>query len=365
MPEPINASATAWTLEASPSDLHDAADQLRTRATRLTSAQTTVDGAAAGVAGDWTGDTADVFQEHRAKVTGDLGDTATAISSVADTLSSTADLLTLTQALLDEQWQTISGVPHMRSGHDLRFQPRDDAEAAAVRTAISAAGSIRCSLDEELALKEAALYATRRDFLAIKHTWEPRQLTVINFNIGQGHGNVPAGTSLAERGVNIVNPFGDVHFGDAEDGTERAEMDEIADVIHGQGGDVVTLQEVFEEDLDQLEDELEKDGSEWTVHYTEASGKPHFDDSVVDALDPDDFGSHSFGNAVLVREGDVIEGSPDSGARGHKIDDEGSHVNVTPDYPHPEALPHPFDIPQAIADDGEGRSAAVAEVDLR
>lgn len=359
-PDPIAASATLWDLEADPSALQEAAADLRERALRLVSAQTTVDEAANSLTtnGYWSGDAADAYQSHRVTVTRDLGGLAGLIGEAAGALEEIAWILADGQRYLDEQFASVASIPHPRSGHDIRFEPADPDQAAQVRAAVTAAEEIRSNVDESLVLRESRLVGIGRDVGVIEDAWQPRTINVMNLNVGQGHGNEPW---LASRRDGVT----------AQDGTDPGDLDEIADVIAGQDADVVTLQEVFRHNAnDELLDENnletlleERTGDDWEIHFNEASTKVQFDDEVfeptlnpLDAFVPDATVA-PFGNAVAVREGDLISGSEEVGGA-HKLDTEGSTVRVPDDYPARDALPDEVE-------DDEGRSASVVEVALR
>jgi endonuclease/exonuclease/phosphatase family metal-dependent hydrolase len=135
-------------------------------------------------------------------------------------------------------------------------------------------------------------------------------------------------------------------------------MGEIAQVIADEDVDVVTMQEMFGQDADDLERELrERTGDEWTVYFGEASEKPYWSDGFR----PRGF-NEPFGNAIAVRHGGNVETSEYVDT--HKLDVPGSHVEP-PTIPSPQTPPGPDDPPpSAGVTDGEGRSAIEVELTL-
>lgn len=288
-PGPVWSASRVWDLEAAPASIEVGADEMRALGTRASSAQTTLDSAARLVDGEgsWEGDTAELYQDHRRRLAGDLGRLAELATSAAGALDAAASTLRSGQAMLDGLRAQVSTVPVSTSETGVRFHPRDEAEAARVRDALAASREIRAWVDEQLVLKEAAFAGAREDIAAIIESWRPKTVRVLDLNIGQGHGNA-------------------VH--DSR-GTDPGEMDEIGQIIADQDANVVTLQEVFSSDLETLRMWLEENtGDEWDVHFSAAMHKYQVDDSVIPDGEFD-----AFGNAVLVRRGDGIESSTEVG----------------------------------------------------
>jgi hypothetical protein len=362
VPEPAQASPISttdlWSLDASPQTLTEAAGAWRGLQEAATSAQGTVDAAAYQVLGEeaWTGQAADAYDEHRTKLTGDIGELAAWAGSIADALDSLAWTLQSAQNQLTEIRAALP-VPAVRQGDQLIFQPADADQAAAVTEAIAAANAIRSGLDEELVMKEAAFDTTLPDIVALKDSWREQTVRLVNLNIGSGHDNL--------------------NFGD-KSGVAPEEVDDLAARLVRENADIATLQEVFEEDLGTLEAELEeRTGEEWNVHFTEASTKPRFT-SPLDVLDtvfwggPDNNINEPFGNAVLVREGDQIAGS-DTVDDHIKLDAEGSVVREAPPPSSPtpgtttttSTVPGTPVPPDTQILDDEGRAAIQVEVTFR
>lgn len=166
-----------------------------------------------------------------------------------------------------------------------------------VRDAVAEAETIRSWVDERLRVWAGRLSEIRDSFDALGAAWadraEPSSIRLLNLNVGRGKGNWPW------QGA----------------GTEDGELDEIAEIILDNDADVVTLQEVFGSDVFPVEvfgnesivSRLRAEtGDEWNVHFSTADHK--FDNQDLgDFFHLDD--AEPFGNAILVREGDLIEDS--------------------------------------------------------
>jgi hypothetical protein len=167
----------------------------------------------------------------------------------------------------------------------LTFEPKDPAEQALVSSAVAAAQEIRGYVDEQLATQagrlRAVLYGTSQydpshsgspSLSTISDQWKPRDVRVLDYNVGQGYKNTPWD----------------------DDGTESEEIPEVGRVIAGSGANVVTLQEMFHGDAKQLLKWLnENAGGGWEMHFEEATGK----------FQSDEVKYRDFGNVVLVRTG--------------------------------------------------------------
>jgi uncharacterized protein YukE len=311
-PDPVLASYETFHLDADPAALETAAADLRGYGGQAHSARDTVDGAAGLIEleGSWEGDTATSYQSHRHKLTRDLGSVGDGAVGAADVLDRIAGILRLAQAMLDEQRGRLSAVavtereppriPHeyQPGGPISVFQPADENEAAMIADAVGVAREIRADVDVQLAEQEAALlrilHGSSRSYphlgtettpglTAISSTWRPREVRVLNLNVGQGFGNVPAGT------------------GDSEDGVDPGDIDEIGRIIENSGTNVVTLQEMFHVNASDLETWLnENTGGQWELHFEAADRKIQWDDAFN--LPPwDEDGYNDFGNAVLIR----------------------------------------------------------------
>src|SRR5262245_48001502 len=94
-PDPIWAGPSTWDLAASPSTLDLAVRGWRAQVTRVSSAQVLVDDEASALIRDraWEGETADRYQNHRLRLTGDMGDLGTALTDAAEALEQIAATL--------------------------------------------------------------------------------------------------------------------------------------------------------------------------------------------------------------------------------------------------------------------------------
>jgi len=311
-----------WNLHASTSAIGTAAGKWRELQSAATSVKDIIDAAAGSVVAEdsWTGAPADRYDDHRRKLTNDIEDAAELAGDVAAALDRILWTLAGAQNQLAEARESLN-VAATASGDRITFHPADDTQTAAVNAAINAANLIRAGVDEQLVLEESAFRRATSDIVDIKDSWRERTIRVANLNIGSGHDN----NTLSDK-----------------QGVSPEEVDNLAERLAGQNPDIVTVQEVFEEDLGTLERELEeRTGDEWNYHFTHAADKARITDvgSVLDILGGDPGGtlSEPFGNAILVREGEHIEGS-------ETVDD---------------------DIHMSQEGDGEGRSGLQVEVDLR
>ncbi|HET6213289.1 MAG TPA: hypothetical protein VFE14_10500 [Micromonosporaceae bacterium] len=316
-PDPITTYHQTFDLEADPAALEAAAESVRGLGGQALSASDTVNVAAGQieVEGSWQGDTADAFQNHRRKLTGDLGLVGDGAGRAADTLEYVAAILRLGQARLDQVKATLAGIPvtvqpetwmhpSVPDGPRLTYHPTDDAESTLVSDAISSAGDIRGYVDEQLAAQEAALrriltgsaipdpqVGNDPGIAAISAAWQPQPVRLLDLNVGMGHGNTPGLSKLAWW----------KHY-HPDDGTDPGDINEIGQIIANSNANLVTLQEMFKEDSLDLVNWLNDntDGG-WELHFEAADNKVQFDD----AMNPfsDDSGFDDFGNAILVHRG--------------------------------------------------------------
>ncbi|GAA3472657.1 hypothetical protein GCM10018965_072100 [Nonomuraea roseola] len=321
-----------WDLKADPVRLDTLANTWRGLGTKVSSVENLINDAAHMVFSkeNWTGDTAESFNDYRKKFTADVERFGKWAANVADLLSYTATVMRVQQGLLDEERKKLNAVPVTTDLVGLTFRPRDAEESSLVTGAISTAQEIRRRVDEVLAEKKRDMKFYEDQFELIGKEWKPRTVRLLNLNIGQGAGNSP---------------------GDS-DGTDSEDIAKIAQVVADQDTDIATVQEVFKHDIFDLEEELEsRTGDNWDVKFEEASTKYHANDDwpIIG-----DIVNAPFGNAVLVREGDVIEGTGDS--EKVKLDVEGGSITLPPNEPG---------MGNSRIDDGEGRSAAKTEVQIR
>lgn len=326
-----------WDLRARPPDIEAEAVTWRRLRTGADDAEVAVDSASRQVLGDgsWSGDAADSYATHRARLTGALTELSELAGRAADAFDAIAYALRWAQSQLDDQLSALSStVPATRAGGRVTFQPADAAQAELVRRAVSEARQVRSWVDERLASSAAALRAVREQLAGLGAGWtdpgeDPRTLRLLNLNAGRGAGNTP----------------------NDEVGTEDGELSEITGMIVDQDANVVTLQEVYHDDVHGflgMVDQLEMvTGDDWEAHFTPADHKINAQDggnvaeSVIDNVLPGSGGE--FGNAILVRRD------------GQLIDDTSEFVD--------ETLQEPGDL--SIVDRGdEGRSINGARIEL-
>lgn len=329
-PDPIT-TTDLWDLKADPARLDTLATTWRSLGTKVSTAESLINDAAHTVFSreHWTGDTAESFNDYRKRLTADVERFGKWADNVADLLSYTATVLRVQQGLLDDERGKLGAVPATSDLAGLTFRPRDAEQASLVTAAISTAKEIRRRVDEVLAEKKRDMKFYENQFELIAKEWKPRTVRLLNLNIGQGAGNSPGDSA----------------------GTDSEDISKIAQVIADQDTDIATVQEVFQHDIFDLEEELEnRTGDNWDVRFEEASTKYHANDDwpiIGDIINA------PFGNAVLVREGDVIEGTGDS--ERVKLDVEGGSITVPANEPG---------VGDTRIDDGEGRSAAKTEVQI-
>ncbi|WP_406317875.1 hypothetical protein OHA77_11095 [Streptosporangium sp. NBC_01639] len=331
-PAPIS-SSDLWDLRSDPARLEMLAGTWRSLGAKAGAAEGRVNTAAQNVFSNehWTGETADAFNDYRKKLTADVELFGTWATNIADTLDITATTLRVQQGLLDEERRKLSAVPVTTDLAGVTFRPKDAEQSSLVSGAISAATEIRTRVDGVLEEKRQDLTFFQEQFDLIAKQWKPRTVRLLNLNVGQGAGNSPGDSAGTDSGGDISK---------------------IAQVVADQKADIATVQEVFKHDMFDLEEELEsRTGDNWDVRFEEASKKYHASDDVPIL---GDVINAPFGNAVLVREGDVIEGTGDS--ERIKLDVDGGDITL------PANTPGAGD---TKIDDGEGRSAAMAEVNIR
>jgi endonuclease/exonuclease/phosphatase family metal-dependent hydrolase len=123
------------------------------------------------------------------------------------------------------------------------------------------------------------------------------EISLLNLNAAGGHGN---------------------GYRDS-DGMDPGDVDELAERIVSSDVDVATLQEVWEQDVDELEEELEeRTGNEWDLHFVKASDKYRADDGGFPIRGD---ANEDFGNVVAVQLGDGVTSSEVVGTQ--KLDGSG------------------------------------------
>lgn len=313
-PDPIKVTSTTFDLDADPGALERAAEAVRKMGGQASTARSTVDEAAGKIETEnaWEGDTADSFQAHRRRLTGDLGVVGEAATGAADALVDTAGILRSAQARLDDEKDKLAGIavaesrarspePGEPALRILTFEPKDQAELALVSSAVAAAEEIRGDVDEQLGTQAGRLrnllygwsqhdptHSSPPSLHTVSDQWKPRDVRFLTYNVGQGYGNEP-----------WYWPWGKP----ADAGTDEGDIPEAGQVIAGSGANVVALQEMFKGDAEELLAWLNANtDGEWEMHFEAADVKDQYDDAT-NPFDTDFHEDEDFGNVVLVRKG--------------------------------------------------------------
>jgi hypothetical protein len=162
-----------WSLRAEPARLTGAAQAWKAYAGRAREAARSVDEPAQRLYdGDWAGDTADTYDAHRRKLTGDIGESADLAERVAGALERAAGALTAAQSRLDDGWARVTAqVPASRSGGDVTFRPPTPEHIGQVDTAVTEAQEIRRQLDDVLLDDVVTMEKTRPQWRDAAAAW--------------------------------------------------------------------------------------------------------------------------------------------------------------------------------------------------
>lgn len=289
-------TSNLWDLKASPGEVAELAEAWRALQSSAESARDTVDQEARRVFSDeaWQGDTADRYDQHRSKLSGDIGQVATIAGPIAQALEEIANTLTFNQGALTAERANLAGIPVTENGDELTFSPQDEQQANRVNQAIAAARDYRARVDEVLDAKKTEFESAKAELRDIGSTWQPRSVRMVTLNAFMGGtGNQPWPNS------------------DREKGFDPGDVDEFGQLILDSGADVATLQEVFRSSdgsLDQMEGLRrwleEHTGDQWDLHFAAAKHDYHATDAFGDVPNYE-----PFGNAILVRRGGDIASS--------------------------------------------------------
>jgi Ca2+-binding RTX toxin-like protein len=172
VPDPV-LTDNFWDLAADPGALRAAAQAWRRLSTDTDAARDLVDAKAAPLRGDaWSGDTADTYHDHRAKLGKGVDEVRSAAAEIAGGLDSTASALATAQSLLADALAQVSGqVPTSVTGGRVRFSPRTPEEVAPVSAAIARARQIRTELDSELVGPVARISRAQPLLTGVASTW--------------------------------------------------------------------------------------------------------------------------------------------------------------------------------------------------
>ena len=162
-----------WDLHADPGALHAAAERWQTFARAATTARAQVDDAAGPLRGDaWSGDAADSYHDHRAKLSAAVTELSDAATAIAAALQTSASALTSAQRALTESLTgAIAAVPAGIGGTTVTFSPRTPADSARVTAAIAEAHQIRGELDSDLVVQSSRIETATREVDGLGWAW--------------------------------------------------------------------------------------------------------------------------------------------------------------------------------------------------
>jgi hypothetical protein len=172
-PDPVLVD-NLWDLAADPGAVGAAAQAWRSLGPACDAARDVVDARARPLRGDaWSGDTADTYHDHRAKLGRGVDDVLAAAGDIAAALDATAGALAGTQSLLaDALARAGARVPFGVAGGRVRFAPRTPDDLPAVTVAVAEAQQIRAELDSELLRQVAKIENARRLLAGVSSTWD-------------------------------------------------------------------------------------------------------------------------------------------------------------------------------------------------
>jgi Ca2+-binding RTX toxin-like protein len=176
-PQPIGLGATLWQLEADSGRIELTANAWREYARQARAVAQDVTDVAGRLYGDgWVGQTADTYDEHRRKLTGDIQFAADLAGQVADEMEQVASLLRAGQSALDQSLYAVTSIVPAASGADgtVMFYPNDDNDAELVRAAVRDAQNIRAGLDDQLLDPMVALEHLVSDWNMIAQSLESK-----------------------------------------------------------------------------------------------------------------------------------------------------------------------------------------------
>lgn len=199
----------AWDLAARPDTLDAAAQAWLSMAERVDEAATSVNNRASATLGSWEGESATSYDAHRRTLVTSIDEATNSAARVSTALQRAAGSLRKAQGDLDASWAGVSDIPSVAGAGTVTFQPRDDADAARVRTAIDRADEVRARLDAELAEDAAALTAATE-------VWDRTAAEWASIADGSTDGfTVPAGSG--DAGIIVVGDRVVVNGTDGDD----------------------------------------------------------------------------------------------------------------------------------------------------
>jgi Ca2+-binding RTX toxin-like protein len=173
IPDPVLVD-NLWDLAADPGAVDAAAQAWRALGAGCDAARDLVDAKAAPLRGDaWSGDTADTYHDHRAKLGRGVDDVVAAASGIAAALDATAGALASAQSLLADALARVSArVPASVAGGRVRFAPRTPDDLPAVTAAVAEAQRIRADLDGDLLGHVGRIEKARPLLAGVSSTWD-------------------------------------------------------------------------------------------------------------------------------------------------------------------------------------------------
>ncbi|MFG1793279.1 hypothetical protein [Nocardia sp. NPDC049149] len=273
-------TATVWDLDADPKKLTAFEDGWKAQAEKLSWAADTINGAANRVVGRrWQGPAAERYNGHRRKLVGDLDECAELAGKAARAVGECIQVLEFNQGLLNNEKAKVTAKVPSQAGLSGRvdFYPEDDAQTKLVNELVQTYEEIRGRVDEKLNPHIAVFTAATSRLQAWERTWGARTLRMLNWNIQQGGDG---------------NRFWD------EQGTQQEDFATLAKRLIDGKVDIATLQEVFKNGADKLQQELDKlEPGQWQVHFGPGSEKGQMEQFGLE---------NDFGNVVAVRTGNGV-----------------------------------------------------------
>ncbi|MFC8044470.1 hypothetical protein [Nocardia sp. NPDC057353] len=275
---------SVWDLDADLGQLEAFETAWKAQVEKLSWAADTMTRAAGRVigGGEWDSPAADRYDAHRRKLVADLDDCAETAGAVAGALRGCIDVLRFNQGLLDDARAAVaSRVRCTVTGVDGRVDlfPEDDEQVELANGLVSTYTQIRSRVDGKLDGSIAVLRSAMDKLDGWSDAWSGRTLRMLNYNIQQGGGGNRMPLPPAFR------------YDDIRGLAQRLQIGDI---------DIATLQEVFRDDAQVLQNELNAHaapGEKWEVNFGQGSNKANLEGP---------WKTNDFGNVVVVRTRDGV-----------------------------------------------------------